>query len=59
VGTTFHRPLAWSTQQTNRRDCMSQTVVTPDTDWFSDPRHYCKVSVTNRCISVFPVMWHP
>ena len=38
--------------------CMRQMVVTPDTDWFSDPRPYFvfKVSVTNRCISVFPVM---
>ena len=42
--------------------CMRQMVVTPDTDWFSDPRPYLfflKVSVTNRCISVFPVKWNP
>jgi hypothetical protein len=34
-------------------------VVTPDTDWFSDPYFspfFKKVSVTNRCIRVFPVM---
>jgi hypothetical protein len=27
-GTTFHRPQP------------TKMVVTPDTDWFSDPRHY-------------------
>jgi hypothetical protein len=44
--------------------CMSQMVLTSDTDWFSDPRTYFKKllfifwSVTNRCVSVFPVMWN-
>ena len=34
------------------------SMVTPDTDWFSDSRSYLnfKVSVSNRCISVIPVM---
>ena len=41
--------------------CIGQMVVTPDTHWFSDPRpnfifFILKVSVTNRCMSVFPVM---
>jgi hypothetical protein len=28
---------------------------------FSDPHSYLffKISVTNRCMSVFPVMWNP
>uniref|UniRef100_A0AAZ3P5A2 Tc1-like transposase DDE domain-containing protein n=1 Tax=Oncorhynchus tshawytscha TaxID=74940 RepID=A0AAZ3P5A2_ONCTS len=36
--------------------CTRKMLVTPDTDWFSDPQPYLsfKVSVTNRCISVFP-----
>jgi hypothetical protein len=39
--------------------CIRKLVVTPDTDWFSDQCPYptfFKVSVTNRCISVFPDM---
>ena len=35
-------------------------LITPDTDWFSDPRPWLffMVSVTKRYISVFPVMWN-
>jgi hypothetical protein len=63
-GTTFHMPqsTAWSTLcKGDVSGCMRQIVVTPDTDWFSDPQPYLflKVSVTNRCISVFSVMWNP
>ena len=42
-GTTFHRPqsTAWSTlYKGDVSNCMRQTVVTPDTDWFSDPCPY-------------------
>jgi hypothetical protein len=43
--------------------CMRQMVVTPDTDWFSDPHSWIfvvvMVSVTNKCICVFPVIWNP
>ena len=60
---TSHRPqsLAWSTlYEGDVSRGMRQLVVTPDTDWFSDPRSYLlffwKVSVTNRCIYIFPVM---
>jgi hypothetical protein len=63
-GTTFHRPqsTAWLTLcEGGVSHCMRQMVVTPDTDWFSDPCPYLfrMISVTNRCISVFPVMWNP
>jgi hypothetical protein len=41
-GTTFHRPqsTAWSTLCKGDvvSYCVRQMVVTPDTDWFSDPR---------------------
>jgi hypothetical protein len=61
-GTTFHshnqRPDELYAKEMSR--CMGQLVVTPDTDWFSEPRPYLfyffKVSVTYRCISVLPVM---
>ena len=42
-GTTFRRPqsTAWSTPCGGEvLRCMRQMVVTPDTDWFSDPRSY-------------------
>ena len=42
-GTTFHRPqsTAWSTLcEGDVLHCMRQIVVTPDTDWFSDPDPY-------------------
>jgi hypothetical protein len=60
-GTTFHRPQSTARSTLCEEDvscCMRQMVVTPDTDWFSDPRPYLffKLSVTNRCMSVFPVM---
>ena len=63
-GTTFHSPQStdWSTLcDRDVSHCMRQKVVTPDTDWFSDPRPYLifKVSVPNRCISVFSVMLNP
>ena len=61
----FHRPqsTAWSTLcKRNGWCCMRQIMVTPDTDWFSDSWPYLffiylkvKISVTNRCICVFPV----
>ena len=51
TGTTLHRPqpTAWSTLwKGDVLRCMRQMVVTPNTDWFSDPRQYFfkKVSVT-------------
>ena len=61
-GTTFHRPQSTARSTLCKGDvshCMRQMVVTPDTDWFSDPCPYfffLKVSVANRCIAVFPVM---
>jgi hypothetical protein len=42
-GTTFHRPqsTAWSTIcEGDVSRCMKPMVVTPDIDWFSDPRPY-------------------
>ena len=42
-GTTFHRPqsTAWSTLcDGDVSRCMRQMVVTPDTDWFSEPCPY-------------------
>jgi hypothetical protein len=42
-GKTFHRPrsTAWSTLcEGHVSRCMRQMVITPDTDWFSDPRPY-------------------
>jgi hypothetical protein len=42
-GTTFHRPrsTAWLTLcEGDVLRCMRQMVVTPDTDWFSDPHPY-------------------
>jgi hypothetical protein len=63
-GTIFYRPQSTPCSTLWKADvwrCMGQIVVTTDTDWFSDPCPYLflKVSVTNRCISVFPVMWNP
>ena len=60
-GTTFHRPQSTARSTLCKGDvswCMRQMVVTPDTDWFTDPHPYffLKVSVTNICIFVFPVM---
>ena len=43
VGQQFHRPqaTAWSTLcKGNVLHCMRQMVVTPNTDWFSDPQPY-------------------
>ena len=62
-GTTFHGPqsTAWSTLcKGDVSHSMRQMVVTPDSDRLSDLRPYLffQVSVTNRCISVFPVMWN-
>jgi hypothetical protein len=62
--TTYHRPqsTAWSTLcKGDASCCMRQMVITPYMDWFSDPWPYfsLKVSVTDRYISVFPVMWNP
>ena len=64
IGTTLHRPrsTAWSTLcEEDVSHCMRQMVVTPDAYWFSDPYPYFfkKLSLTNRCISVFPVSWNP
>jgi hypothetical protein len=42
-GITFHKPqsTAWSTLcEWDVLRCMGKMVVTPDTDWFSDPRPY-------------------
>ena len=57
-GTTFHNQHPDQLCEVDVLRCMRQMVVTPDTDWFSDlyPYLYFKVSVTNRYISVFPVM---
>jgi hypothetical protein len=51
-GTTFHRlqTAAWSTLcEEDVSHSLEQMVVTPDTDWISNPRPYpfFKVSVTN------------
>jgi hypothetical protein len=62
-GTIFHRPqsTAGSTLcEGNVSPCMRQMVVTPDTDsyWKKKdplPYHFLKVSLTKKCISVFPV----
>ena len=56
-GTTFHRPQS-TVCEAHVSCCIRQVVVIPDTDWFSDhtPTFFFKVYVTNRYISVFPVM---
>ena len=63
-GTSFHRlqSTAWSTLcERDVSRWMRQMVIAPDTDWVSDPLPYLflKVSLTNRSISLFPVMWNP
>ena len=38
---TGHQSTAWSTlREGDVSRCMRQMVITPDTDWFSDPRPY-------------------
>ncbi len=46
-GPTFHRPQSttWSTLcKGDVLHCVRQMVVTPDTDWFSDPPQYSKTA---------------
>ncbi len=46
-GPTFYRPQSttWSTLcEGDVLHCMRQMVVTPDTDWFSDPPQYSKTA---------------
>ncbi len=47
-GPTFHRPqsTAWSTLcEGDMLHCVRQMVVTPDTDWFSDPHNTVKLHI--------------
>ncbi len=47
-GPTFHRPQSttWSTLcEGDVLHCVRQMVVTPDTDWFSDPPHIVKLHI--------------
>ncbi len=46
-GTTFHRPQSTTRLTLCEGDvlhCVRQMVVTPDTDWFSDPPQYSKTA---------------
>jgi hypothetical protein len=51
---------AWSTLwKGDVLRCMRQMVVTPDTDWFSDPRPNLFIGICDQQMYVFLGMWNP
>ncbi len=62
-GPTFHRPQSttWSTLcEGDGLHCVRQMVVTPDTDWFSDPPHplFIVASLRHTCAIIMQSNQH-